>query len=319
MPEERLFNRGTDLKIIAALLLITLFIAVVFYRKLRVYISRSGMFTIGAFLVVLSCGTVWLDFVKYASTRGMTPMPLTALPAETSTKPVVPATVPAALSPLTRPSTFALSTTDLYRKAAPSVVLIHCPGKGYGTGFFFGPSGIVVTNHHVMRGVTEAEVMTHRGQKYPVRGIVAEDPINDVILLSTDVPPAEIQSLTVDASTPEPGDWVVVISRQKVFVNALSEGNVSATTIQPWVGLRLSVPLNYGASGSPVFNSRGEVVAIIRGGDRQDEKIGYAVPAARLTALTMKDPYPLSKITVVDSPESKALSGSRSWWVDILL
>jgi hypothetical protein len=79
------------------------------------------------------------------------------------------------------------------------------------------------------------------------------------------------------------------------------------------------VPLTYGASGSPVFNSRGEVVAIIRGGDRQDEKIGYAIPAARLTALTMKDPYPLSQIAVVESPESKALGGSSAWWVDILL
>ena len=158
-----------------------------------------------------------------------------------------------------------------------------------------------------MRGVTQAEIMTHRGQKYPVHGIVAEDPINDVILLSTGVPPEEIQSLTVDSSAQDPGDRVVVISRHKVFANALSEGTVSATTIHPWVGLRLAVPLTYGASGSPVFNSRGEVVAIIRGGDRQDDKIGYAIPAARLTALAMKDPYPLSQIAVVESPESKAL------------
>jgi S1-C subfamily serine protease len=307
------------LKIIAALFLLTLLLAVVFYRKLRVYLSRSAMFTIGAFLVVLSCGTVWLDFVKFASNRGMAPMPLAALPAEAVTNPATLDTIPAALSPLARPSVFALSTKDLYRKAAPSIVLVHCPGKGYGTGFFFGSSGLVVTNHHVMRGVTQAEVMTHRGQKYPVYGIVAEDPINDVIILSTGVPPTEIQALAVDSSELEPGDRVIVISRQKVFVNALSEGSVSATTIHPWVGLRMVVPLNYGASGSPVFNSRGEVVAIIRGGDRQDDKIGYAVPAARLTALTMKDPYPLSQIAVVESPESKALAGSRSWWVDILL
>jgi hypothetical protein len=33
----------------------------------------------------------------------------------------------------------------------------------------------------------------------------------------------------------------------------------------------------------------------------------------------MKNPYPLSQIAVVDSPESKALGGLRSWWVDILL
>jgi S1-C subfamily serine protease len=309
----------TGLKIIAALFLLSLLLAVVFYRKLRVYLSRSAMFSIGAFLVVLSCGTVWLDFVKFASMKGMAPMPLTALPAQTATKSALPDTMPATFSLSAREGVFALSTKDLYRKAAPSVVLVHCPGKGYGTGFFFGSSGIVVTNHHVMRGVTQAEVMTHRGQKYPVNGIVAEDPINDVILLSTGVPPEEIQSLAVDSSGQDPGDRVVVISRHKVFANALSEGTVSATTIQPWVGLRLTVPLTYGASGSPVFNSKGEVVAIIRGGDRQDDKIGYAVPAARLTALTMKDPYPLSQIAVVESAESKALGRSSAWWVDIWL
>jgi hypothetical protein len=33
----------------------------------------------------------------------------------------------------------------------------------------------------------------------------------------------------------------------------------------------------------------------------------------------MKDPYPLSQIAVVESPESKALGRSSAWWVDILL
>ena len=71
---------------------------------------------------------------------------------------------------------FALSSQDLYRRVSPSVVLVSCPGKGYGTGFFYGRDGIVVTNHHVMQGVTHAEIVTHRGQRYPAQTQLYEYP-----------------------------------------------------------------------------------------------------------------------------------------------
>jgi len=202
---------------------------------------------------------------------------------------------------------YALSTQDLYRRVAPSVVLVSCPGKGYGTGFFYGSDGIVATNHHVLRGVEHAEIVTQNGQRYPVHGIVAEDPAHDLILLSTGIPPSDARSLPVNAAAADPGDRVIVVSRHKVFTDALAEGTVSPVPIHPWMGIRLASPLTYGASGSPVVNSRGEVVAVIWAGDQKDSLTGFAVPAARLSALAVRKSYPLSQINVSEPLDTNIL------------
>jgi hypothetical protein len=39
-----------------------------------------------------------------------------------------------------------------------------------------------------MRGVEYAEIVTQNGRRYPVHGIVAEDPAHDLILLATGIP-----------------------------------------------------------------------------------------------------------------------------------
>jgi S1-C subfamily serine protease len=191
-------------------------------------------------------------------------------------------------------------------------VLVSCPGKGYGTGFFYGTDGIVATNHHVLRGVDHAEIVTQNGQRYPVHGIVAEDPAHDLILLSTGIPPSEVRGLPVNPAAVDPGDRVLVVSRHKVFTDALAEGTVSPVLIPPWMGIRLASPLTYGASGSPVFNSRGEVVAVIWAGDQKDNLTGFAVPAARLSALAARNPYPLSQINVTELLDTNILVTSAA-------
>lgn len=97
------------------------------------------------------------------------------------------------------------------------------------------------------------------------------------------------------------------MSRHKVFTDALAEGTVSPVPIHPWMGIRLASPLTYGASGSPVVNSRGEVVAVIWAGDQKDSLTGFAVPAARLSALAVRKSYPLSQINVSEPLDTNIL------------
>jgi hypothetical protein len=350
--------------IIAALFLVTLLLAVIFYRKLRESFSRRALFFLGAVLAAMSCLFAFCDIVMLRDAIEMTQRPsmlirgpfyitilLTVLFYRRLRKllrrrvvlsfVIVLGVVTCSFASFhftdlreflsgsreyqfakrvknaaqravvkfnaaEQESVFALSNQDLYRKVAPSVVLVVCPGKGYGTGFFYGSEGVVVTNHHVMLGVTQAEIVTHRGQKYPVKGVVAEDPVNDLVMLSTGIPSDDVRALTVNPSA-DAGDRIVVVSRHKVYANVVSEGTVTALPVQPWVGLRLAEPLTYGASGSPVFNSRGEVVAIIRAGDQHDNRTGFAIPAARLTALAQKGPYPLSQIAASESLDANIL------------
>jgi S1-C subfamily serine protease len=285
--------------IIVAALFLVMLLAVLFSRRLRESLSLGAVFSLGVILTIMACGFACYDLLSSRDTIREPQPPLLAVQTQTTT-------VPAIVNSETREGVYALTNKDLYRKVAPSVVLVVCAGKGYGTGFFFGPKGIVVTNHHVMRGVTQAEIVTHRGQRYPVKGVVAEDPANDLIMLSTGIPPAEIRSLTVNPSA-DAGDRIFVVSRHKVFASVLFEGAVTASPAHPWMGLRFTESLTYGASGSPVFNSRGEVVAIIRAGDERDDHTGFAIPAARLTVLDEKGPYPLSQIAVSEPLDTRIL------------
>jgi len=87
---------------------------------------------------------------------------------------------------------------------------------------------------------------------------------------------------------------------------------VSPVPIPPWIGIRLASPLTYGASGSPVCNSRGEVVAVIWAGDQKDNRMGFAVPAARLASLTARQPYPLAQINVSEPLDTNILVTSSA-------
>jgi uncharacterized membrane protein len=285
---------------------ITILLTVLFYRRLRKLLRRRVVLSFVIVLGVITCSVTSFHFTALRETlSGSREYQFAKRVKNAAQRVVVKMTTPQ------RETVYALTDQDLQRKVAPSVVLVSCPGKGYGTGFFYGGDGLVVTNHHVMRGVDHAEIVTHQGQKYPVHGIVAEDPANDLIVLATGIPRDDVRALTVNASS-DAGDRVFVVSRHKVFTEALAEGTVAPSSSHPWVGIRLATPLTYGASGSPVCNSRGEVVAIFWGGDKQDNRLGFATPAARLSALAVKNPYPLSQLTASETLDTSILATSAA-------
>ena len=175
---------------------ITILLTVLFYRRFRKLLRRRVVLSFVIVLGVITCSVTSFHFTALRETlSGSREYQFAKRVKNAAQRVVVKMTTPQ------QPVVYALSNQDLYRRVAPSVVLVSCPGKGYGTGFFYGGDGLVVTNHHVMRGVEHAEIVTQQGQKYPVRGVVAEDAANDLILLSTGIPPDEIRALAVNASS----------------------------------------------------------------------------------------------------------------------
>lgn len=283
---------------------ITILLTVLFYRRLRKLLRRRVVLSFVIVLGIITCSFASFHFTTLREFLSGSREYQFAKRVKNAAQSAV-----IKFNTQEQESVFALSNQDLQRRVAPSVVVVICPGKGYGTGFFYGSNGFVVTNHHVMRGVDHAEIVTHQGQKYPVRGIVAEDPANDLIVLSTGILPSDARALAVNASS-DAGDRVLVVSRHKVFTDVLAEGTVSSAPVHPWVGIRLAAPLTYGASGSPVCNSRGEVVAIFWGGDKQDTRLGFATPATRLLSLAVKEPYPLSRMVSSETLDMSILATS---------
>jgi TPR repeat protein/S1-C subfamily serine protease len=162
-----------------------------------------------------------------------------------------------------------LDLRALAKRARPAVVLIlgfDASGKvtKTGSGFFASSDGRLVTNWHVIHGVSNAKAKTESGPVFDITGILAGSPRLDIAVLqanATDVPSLEINR----ERAPEAGTRIAVIGSPVALEGTLSEGIVSADRQDPngrgtWI--QITAPVSPGSSGSPVLDEEAKVVGI---------------------------------------------------------
>ncbi len=132
------------------------------------------------------------------------------------------------------------------------------------SGVVLSSDGLILTAAHVVASADEIRVRLDDGRIYFAR-VVGIDRPTDVGLLkidAKDLVPAPIG----DSATLSPGDWVAAIGAPFGFHGSVTAGVVSA--VDRFIGaagvpyIQTDVAINPGSSGSPLFNSRGEVVAL---------------------------------------------------------
>lgn len=152
------------------------------------------------------------------------------------------------------------------------------------SGVVLGSNGLILTSAHVLAGIDEAQVRLGDGRRFPGR-VVGIDRRTDVGLLKIDATGLAIAPIG-DSSQLAPGDWVAAIGAPFGFHGSVTAGVVSA--VDRYIGgagevpfIQTDVAINPGSSGSPLFNSRGEVVAInsmIYSGTGGYMGLSFAVP-----------------------------------------
>jgi 2-alkenal reductase len=169
----------------------------------------------------------------------------------------------------------------LYEKFSPGVVAIQVltdSGDSLGSGFVYDKEGHVVTNYHVVEGVTDLEVDFPSGLK--VRGkVVGTDLDSDLAVLEVDVPADQLFPLPLaDPAFIQVGQTVVAIGNPFGYKSSMSVGIVSALgrTLESMhqapggafftAGemIQTDTAINPGNSGGPLLNLNGEVVGVNR-------------------------------------------------------
>jgi tetratricopeptide (TPR) repeat protein len=164
----------------------------------------------------------------------------------------------------------------LAKKARPAVMLLvvsDATGKeiATGTGFLVSSDGKLITNFHVIEKAASAVAKAENGGLFPVEGVLASDPKNDLVLLK--LKGKELPFLTLGKSENiEVGTRIAVIGSPLGLEGTLSEGIVSA--VRELMGdlklLQVTAAISPGSSGSPVMNAKGDVIgiasALLRGG-----------------------------------------------------
>lgn len=153
-----------------------------------------------------------------------------------------------------------------------------------GSGFIINKDGYILTNNHVIAGMTDIRVITDNGEQYTAK-VIGSDPQTDIALLKiTPKKPLDVAYLG-DSSKVDVGDWVVVIGNPFGLDHTVTAGIISAegrrlNSSNYDQFLQTDAAINRGNSGGPVFNLNGEVIGISTAiiAPSIGQGIGFAIP-----------------------------------------
>ena len=156
-----------------------------------------------------------------------------------------------------------------------------------GSGFVIDPSGIIITNNHVIGEANDITINFNDGSKLKAE-VVGRDAKTDLAVLKvkSDKPLKFVKF--GDDQKSRVGDWVVAIGNPFGFDSSVSAGILSARNRRINSGpydnfIQTDAAINRGNSGGPLFNSDGEVIGIntaIISPSGGSIGIGFAVPAS---------------------------------------
>ena len=135
-----------------------------------------------------------------------------------------------------------------------------------GSGFIVDPSGIIVTNKHVIGGALRITVRLQDGTEVPAR-VLAVSPFVDLALLKIDVEHPLPTLRLGDGDAARPGDPVLAIGDPLAVGTSLSAGIVSGTQRDlmntPFDDyVQTDAAINHGNSGGPLVDTAGEVIGV---------------------------------------------------------
>ena len=190
-----------------------------------------------------------------------------------------------------------LSTVDIVRQLAPSVVHVFTesiatgdfnqmmPSTGVGTGIILRSNGYVLTNNHVIDGADFITITLHNGESYPGRR-VGGDTNPDVAIVKIEASGLQ-PALTGSSAGLQVGEEVIAIGHALALAGGptVSRGVISAlgrsidASLQDtFVDLiQTDASINPGNSGGPLVNQKGEVIGVNTAAIQGGQGIGFAI------------------------------------------
>jgi serine protease Do len=164
--------------------------------------------------------------------------------------------------------------------------------QSLGSGFIVDPSGLVVTNNHVIDGADEITVTLQDNTSLKAK-VLGRDETGDIALLQvkSDKPLPAVNFGDSDAE--RVGDWVLAIGNPFGHGGTVTAGIVSARGRDIRQGpyddfIQTDAAINRGNSGGPLFNMDGNVIGMntaIYSPSGGSIGIGFSIPANMVKAV----------------------------------
>jgi serine protease Do len=231
---------------------------------------------------------------------------------------VIPATIPASFADIAdrvNPAVVSITSTETVRPKERGRVRPHGGGGGGGGNdpfeFFFGPrrfrdqpeephmeqsggsgflisdDGSIITNYHVVEGANRIKVNLSGDKRDYSADVVGTDQGTDLALIKIKVD-SKLPFLSLgDSDVLRVGDWVLAVGNPLTYEHTVTVGVVSAKgRFLPNLSrdfsldnfIQTDAAINFGNSGGPLVNLKGEVVGVNTAISSVGQGIGFAVP-----------------------------------------
>jgi serine protease Do len=158
--------------------------------------------------------------------------------------------------------------------------------QSLGSGFVIDPSGILVTNNHVIEGADEIVANFNDGSKLTAKVLGRDEKTDLAVLQVTPAKPLTAVGFG-DSDKLRVGDWVMAIGNPFGLGGSVTLGIVSARNRDINSGpydnfIQTDAAINRGNSGGPLFNMDGQVIGIntaIISPSGGSIGIGFAIPS----------------------------------------
>lgn len=196
---------------------------------------------------------------------------------------------------------FSDAFAEIAEKVNPSVVNIACTelentgareGEGdqdneenqygFGSGVIIDPAGYILTSNHVIDAASRIEVKLSDNRKFAAK-LIGQDKETDLALIKVDsTAPLPVAPLG-DSDRLKPGQWVMAIGNPFVYDHTVTVGVISALNRDLGTNIydnfiQTDAAINFGNSGGPLLNVKGEVIGINTLISSQGTGIGFAIP-----------------------------------------
>ncbi|MGW2423971.1 S1C family serine protease [Streptomyces sp. NPDC001709] len=239
-----------------------------------------------------------------------------------------------------------MTPKQVFDRASPATVELHGNSGGEesgGTGFIYDAGkGLILTNAHVVQGLTTLKARLNDQSDVPVR-VLGINPCEDVAVLTFTQPQSNLKQIPLgDSSTVQSADDVTALGYPASYSDPTHEKIVftSGVVQTPDVAaspddslpkysstIQHSATINYGNSGGPLLNDKGQVVGIntltnLGTGEQPVQGQFYAISINHVkpllsTLASGKDEnnagwilYPVSQLKMTDTFKSLDLGGS---------
>lgn len=167
--------------------------------------------------------------------------------------------------------------------------------RGMGSGVILDPRGYILTNEHVVDGVSDIRVTTATEKRY-VATLIARDSTVGLAIIKID-PTENLAVIPIGISSDlMPAETVLAIGNSFGYENTITKGIISALHRKVQISdaqfyddlIQMDASINPGNSGGPLLNADGEMIGLNTAVRAGAQGIGFAIPVDTVTAVAAR-------------------------------